>query len=160
MQLGSQYAPAAAIAEDNGASTIAKEDAGASVTRIDELTSPVDADDQRISELATLQVSSGCIESKDKSGTGVYDIKSQGMVGTNRPCTRQAVEGIVKSGVLVATMITSMSCAASCDCFKAACAAPTAKSVDDSFTAQWRDRMPIRLSIHSGVVSIPSSALK
>ena len=73
----------------------------------------------------------------------------------NLCCTMVAVAGNCISGVAVATIIKSISCAgtlASSNAFKAAC---TAKSLVFSLSAaKWRALMPVRVVIHSSDVSI------
>jgi hypothetical protein len=79
MELGGQDSPAASIANDGGARPIAKEDASSAVARIDQAAAAIDTDDQRIPELATLQVSSRDVEAENVTGTRVHDIESQSM---------------------------------------------------------------------------------
>ena len=67
-------------------------------------------------------------------------------------CTRQATDGNTMSGVVVATMIRSISEVSTFAASSALRAAATASS------AKWRLSMPVRVRIHSSLVSMPSRA--
>ena len=76
-------------------------------------------------------------------------------------CTRQATDGKTMSDVVVATMIRSISEASTFAASSALRAAATAK--DDvvspsASSAKWRLSMPVRVRIHSSLVSMPSRA--
>src|SRR5260370_9274490 len=71
-----------------------------------------------------------------------------------RHCTRQAVAGKNMSGVTLATIIISISAASVFDCASNAFAASVAK-FDEAMPCctMWRSRMPVRVRIHSSLVS-------
>ena len=71
-----------------------------------------------------------------------------------RCCTRQAVDGKMMSGVVVPSTIRSSSDALTPAASSALCAAVTARSpVVSPSAAIWRSRMPVRVRIHSSLVS-------
>ena len=73
-------------------------------------------------------------------------------------CRMQAVDGNTMSGVEVATMIRSMSCGVAAGGLeRAARAASSARSLQVTpASAKWRARMPVRSTIQSSEVSMPS----
>ena len=74
-------------------------------------------------------------------------------------CTMVAVEGNTMSGVEVATMIRSTSCACLPAAASACRAAWAARSLLPTPGAtKWRARMPVRSTIHSSEVSMPCAA--
>jgi len=69
-------------------------------------------------------------------------------------CRITAVAGNIMSGVVVATMMRSMSSGVRPAASSARRLACSARSLVASFSATiWRSRMPVRLTIHSSVVS-------
>jgi hypothetical protein len=71
-----------------------------------------------------------------------------------RCCSRQAVEGEIRSGVVVPTTSSSISPGLTPAAASAARDAPSARSqVVWPSAAMWRWRMPVRDAIHSSLVS-------
>ena len=71
----------------------------------------------------------------------------------------QAAEGNTMSGVEVATMIRSIACGSQSAAASARRAASTPRSLQVTpGSAKWRKRMPVRSTIHSSEVSMPSAA--
>ena len=71
----------------------------------------------------------------------------------------QAVDGNTMSGVEVATMMRSIACGSQSAASSARRAAATARSLQvTSGAAKWRKRMPVRSTIQSSEVSMPSVA--
>jgi len=72
----------------------------------------------------------------------------------SRCCNRQAVDGKIRSGVVVPSTIRSSSDALTPAASSARCAARNARSpVVSPSAAIWRWRMPVRVRIHSSLVS-------
>jgi len=68
-------------------------------------------------------------------------------------CTRPASDGVNSSPVIVQATMTPTLSGASPDIASASFTAETASPVAVSSTATWRERMPVRLLIHSSLVS-------
>src|SRR6266436_2719030 len=80
--------------------------------------------------------------------------KPQAFFAPMRSCTRQAVAGKNMSGVTLASTIRSISAGSVLVCASTALAASVAMcEVAVPFSTTWRSRMPVRVTIHSSLVS-------